>query len=882
MSFLVQHALNNVWAEPVQDRQEWIEATRLTDVYGGVGGFTLYQRYIRFPVVAGVRYFHFYHLGTFPVELLGIENIGQAWSRLSEVIVDSAVLIQAILRSGVTIPISRCWIKVALDRGIYLAIEIRSSDQFGTIRRVDEFSGEIGFAARRISDEALYLRFYSNAIVANATWRAERTNVDQPYFVYEKRIDEVADLQVFTVNVAQIQSSYNGYGLGYYTKGGFHVDAPGAFAEEMAGFVWTYAHDLTMELLVEKPMTELGVFDSDVDSQVAKYLVWESDNYDRIDYHDDIDFVLFYAPAGKGVMIPRYAKKTVRQITHNSYSIPVNVIQYLRTLHGFLDIEQVTIRLYIRRGGMTNSLVYQGDRLSDLFRLPTAVAKAMLVGSESNVPFWKASYLEGSSYNRVVSGKVEEIDSSLVENAYGYHAINKVAYMPYQDLSGQTGTRLVQLSPANATSSVQTLYSYDVDGHFLGSSTIVLNGAQINDRVFEAPDQNAYAIELLIGEEVDPSTDPQRFYTGDSFTIPGLRDLNFRVYLQMPDDDRIVDVTGQNVYSITGDTFQWGMDAVNNAVYKMVRFSDQILSMTKTFDQASYLGVIEITAFEYPIDGFQSPSPFGYGNLDVFLDQELLVENIDYYVNWPRIVVVRKPSTLPDDTVLRVRAYGFPDKDTLLHRGARDYGFVRGGVLSVNDVFDLRDDRNIRLVIDGKILNPEDKAYAEELLGTQVLDGRPYAITEYRQDVDQFCVNDTLSLREIADQRDGIVSSVLERFLPMRSPNTGFVVGNRWEVVSPVVSRLIHAFVQEGYLALGEGLAPFDNTDVANWISPYDDLFAFDPCVRGANPYYVNILAHQYNNPLPITEGQRNILAYVIRHYLRDLVDISGAVTIMN
>jgi hypothetical protein len=880
MNFLVQHALDKVWAEPVQDKQEWLEATRLTDVYGGVGGFTVYQRYFRFPVVAGVRYFHFYHLGSFPEIILGIGDLTREWVKLSDVITGQRVLVQAVLASGLSVPIERCWIKKGMDRGIYLAVEHRKIDSFGTIRRIDSVTGELSYAARRISDEKLYLRFYSNAVTQNPGWRLNKPNVNQPYTVHAKYIAGIGDYLAFLDEVTAIKAAYGGLGLGYYVKGGYLVNAPGAFVEEYTGYVWTYTHDLTMENMVERTLPEMGVFPSEVDAGLVKYLVWEHPNADQIDYHDDIDFVLFYEPLQKGVLLPRYAKKTVRQVTHNSYSIPVSVVASLRQMHQFVSADGFRLRMYIRRGGMVNGLVYQGDRLSELFSLPVDVAKSMLVGSESNIPFWRAPYLEGSDFIKVVSGKVEEITATLVESAYGYHAINKIAYKPYQDLSMQSGTRTVHLGPGNATTSPQTLYSYDVDGLFIGREAIVLNGVEINDMEFVAPDQTAYAVELLVGQEINAATDQEPIYRGDSFTRVGLREQHFRAYAKFVGDDRIHDVTGQSHYVVSGDMLQWSPTAIANAEYKAVRFSGFIATMQKTFDIGSYTGTIDLSFPEYPIDGIQSVAAFGFGNLDIFMDGELLIENVDYYVTWPRIVVVRRPSTSPEFTNVLVRAYGFPDKDTLLHRPPREQGFVHGGLLSVNDVFDLRKDRNIRLIIDGRIVNAEGRAYAEEMNGNPVLDGRPYSISDYRQDVDSICSNDTLSLREIADSRDIVVSDVLKQHLPMRNPSNGFVVGNRWQVVSPVVSRLLHAFVTEDYLGQGQGESPFGNVEVEGWIAPYADLFEFDPTVRGADPYYVNILPHQYNSPMSITPGQRNILAYVIRHYLRDLVDISAAVTL--
>lgn len=881
MNFLVQHAINNVWAEPLQDRQEWIEVTRLTDVYGGVAGFTIYSRHIRFPEVPGTRFFHFYHLGSFPQALVGLSSIGREWVSLSALVVSQNILIQAILASGVAIPLNRCWIKRAMDKGIYLAIELKRTDSFGVVERYDAVTNRRNLVERRIGDEQLYLRFYSNALVRQDSWRANRPNINRPYTVISKRVEGVGDLLAFKSSVQEALVAYAGQGGGYYTKGGYIVNTPGAFEEAHAGYVWTYTHDITMDLMVERPLSQLATFVSDADPLTAKYLIWESSDYDRIDYHDDIDFVLFSNSAKKGVLVPRYKKTTVRQVTHNGYSTPVSVVEQLIQANLFARTgDDLVMRMYIRRGGMSRPLVSQADRLPELFSLPWAIAQSYLTGSEANIPFWQARHLENGDYAKIVSGKLEDITPSLVEAAYGYHAVNKVAYLPYQDLSSQSGIKQIKLFPGNATDEPQVVYSYDTQGFLSGINAVQLNGVQVNNLSFAAPLQSSGAIELLVGQIVDIAHDRAPCYYGDTFVVSGLRHNHLRVYLKRTTDSGVIDVTGQSLYTISKDVFAWNSDVLASAEFKMVRLAGFIAHYEQNFVEEDYRGVVDFTFPEFPIDAVKSASVVGYGNFDVFLNGSLLIEEIDYYVVWPRVVIVKRPTSSVSQMQILARAYGFPDSDTLVHAGPREVGFVSGGVLSVNNIYDLRSDRNLRLVVDGKLTNSNGLAVAEKSGGVLIADGRPYAISDYRQDIDSFSMADTCASRHASDERDLVVSEVLKHHLPMRKPAMGFVDGARWKLVSPVVSRLLHAFVKDRYLSQGQGEISFDNIDVERWIAPFEDLFGYDPCARGVNPYFLNTLPHQYDTPMTISIGQYQILAYVIKHYLRDQVDISSLVNI--
>ena len=879
-NFLVRHALDHVWCAPRQDHQEWLEATRLTDEYGGLKSIRLYGRNISFPVVAGVKYFHFYHLGRFPEQLLNADGLSMQWTRLKDLSMDRGVLIQLVLMSGIVVPIERGWIKRSFDRGIYLAVELHKDDQYGMSSYYDAQTNAVYSVPRKIGREQLFIRFYSNAVVGLPEWSLSHTGEAAPYRQVTLKVNGLSDWQVYRQAIADILSAFDNEGMGYELCDGYRVLASNqAFSNDVVGKTWTYVHDLTVDDERIYSIKDLTVFNSELD-QKPKLLVFGDVHNPQTRYQDDADFFLFCPLDQKGVYVPRVKTDTVRQVGFNCYAIDMNVLFALVNEHSFSSsFDQLQLIAMTRPGGTLNDNHYNADRLTELYKLPLEDIKMFLNGSQAIFSQWSAKVLENSAVARLARGSYSNVTPSLVEEAYGYHAINKVAYKPYQSFAGASGTKRVQLFPGNAVEEEHTLFNYDTTGLMTGYQSITPTAADVNDGAMNAPDQSVGAVELLYGKVFYPEYETTPCYYGETFTRVDLKNQTFRAYLCL-DGNIYEDVTNRPYYTVNGDTFTWNAGVGALGFPKIVRFSDFIACVEKSFDPVAYRGVMRVDFPEYPMDDSPHAAWIGYGNLDVFMNGQPLIEDIDYFVNWPTIVVVKKPDVAVDDVSILVRAYGFADQYSLTHHKSSDVGFVHTGILSADGTFNLRDDRNVRLVVNGRLVDPASGNYSESPAGNPVVDGRPYAVLEYRQDVDRFCLHDTVSLKTEADQIDSVVSEIMGRYAPMQEANGGFVDGARWQVVSPVVSALLHAFSLDNYLGSGVGESPFDNTDVEGWLSPYEHLFEFDPAVHGLDPYYVNILPHQYTNPMTISAGQYQILKYVIRHYLRDLVDLTAMVNI--
>ena len=119
--------------------------------------------------------------------------------------------------------------------------------------------------------------------------------------------------------------------------------------------------------------------------------------------------------------------------------------------------------------------------------------------------------------------------------------------------------------------------------------------------------------------------------------------------------------------------------------------------------------------------------------LDLWLNGHPLIENLDYYVNWPEVTIVNKSYLNPEaEQWIEVRGTGFCNSDMTMDE-ARESGFVEHGYLSHDRQYDVRDDKVVSIVVAGKLGHRDQLSFAEDNLGVAIegpANGSPYAVRE--------------------------------------------------------------------------------------------------------------------------------------------------------
>lgn len=889
-NIIVDHAVSNVWIEPDQDYQHLIRALAYNGDSGRVGSLTLPTEVVRFPVISGkpAARFHLYHFGNLPKQRIAINNLSGEWKNAMDIMADDKVQIDIVLSSGVTIPRSHVWFKILRDQNIVMAIWAQTAIDLGRLP-----SG----ARRWVSSETVYVRFYRNAITKQPLWQTQSPNPTVPNFYRQENIVGLASYNSFMSSVTAQISAYgktNGHAMWYLD--GFRIKTPTIYDPAYANHLLSVFFDSTVKAVVTRSIEQLQSFKSLVDLNHMKYWVAGDSVIDTIDYHDDVD--IFVGDGKKSVYLAKVNDSIVRQVTHSSYAVSCSAVLSLLTTHGMAGASKREITLYIREGGMNHQLINNSLYFEELYKLDQAQIRSLLVDTGSVVPCWQAREIESSDYNLLISSRPENLTPSLVARGYGYHMVQKVLYTPLFEPELNAGNYTMVFSAGYAQSPVSSgsnasVYYYDANGHLISAENRLITASQMTNAVV-CTEQTARLIEVLPKRYSDAQWGD--VYFAQNVSGADLATHGFRCYIctlsagGVP-DEQWLDVTDSAWYvfnpmdaNFSGEpSITWNQSLVNqHNAYTAVKIDRAALFYEQDVSSSLANGFIRFSVTSrcnWLGASVVRPHSIAYENLNVWMDGQPLVMGIDYHCKWPQIVIVKPPAD-HTQTTIHVRAYGLSTSGGVQPRKPDEIGFTCAGLVSTNHRYNLWKDRLCRVVLDNQI-KPQDSIPFSEFSGvTPWSDGRPYEVRLYRFNVDYTTEGLSDELRNTADIHDTLVSDQLSALLADNHPYSGVVDGQRHKLYSPVLAGVIYAMVNYGFLNNGELSSGYSPADVASFLGPYLPLLDFDPARQGSDGHFVNILPHYHSQVLTVTSEQYSFLQYLIKHYLRDQVDLNPYVQI--
>lgn len=894
--FLVEHALENVWAQPIQDKQHVLKMARYTPPSGAYKRARIQRYFVDLPppTDGAMLWHHVFQIGAVYPFLLALDSLKNGWVRADTIATLHGTVIDVFLESGVEIALCHCWLRQVSDGNILLAVEIRDKFNLGKELVINEMQQQ-ELKQRQIADEPVYFRCYQNAKAQSANWAATTPLDFKPISYVYQYVATSADFTLFLNKVRAAQLAHGSVGKGRYYIDGFLVGTQSAYRAGLhLGRYLIYIHDETVLYDGIVPFEDLGTFNSLVETGTMKMVLMipEAVRDISIHYHDDVDFYITNHPSlstldGRGVYVGRVRRDLVRQLTQNAYSLRTASLQSLFAEHAsdHLINGKVYIRYIVRDGGMRKGLPFGRERLNDLYRLPIDKIKEAIYGVNSVVPEWRAENLEASNYMKIVSSWYNKIDDTLVSKGYGYHALMKVAFSELI----RPVANIYKLAPGYIASPVRnnvnaSMHRYDQYGRYIGPINLLIQNRQHFDN--QANVASAEFINVPFSETEDGT------YIDQDVTSADLEDYGFRAYVcSWQNGAPLLDW-----YDITGGI--WYTYTVTNGVGK-VTWNFPLLDAAGLYPAIRIQNLVHCYKFR-PIANYGGFTRFSIQSLqnvagtmvsrvqkipsdtlDLFMNGVPLIENIDYYVKWPEVVVVKRMTSNPSDTEFHVRHYGLPLGEVKDHREPREAGFTKAGILSANVQYDLRNDRNIRIIVDGVIKTRDEVRFAEEGAGPYSLDGRPYSIQEYRFPMENFVPLPIKPMVVEAEQIDTKVSGYVTPYINPTITQRGFIDGERYQVVSPLISALLHAMNNFNFLDNGE----LDNITITDKVieelaAPFWGLMDYEPIHNGADVYYVNILPHQYASVMEVTARQYVFLEHIIHIYLRDSVDLTPYVKI--
>lgn len=837
--FTADYALKNVWCTPGQDKEARYKPQRLTGKMGTWNTVDVMRVNYRLPE-QGVR-FHVFSMSQIDPDILGLSSIDGKWVSFADACTNESTMVDIYVSEGLKYPLSQCWYYVTEDKLLMVAVKEQTT------------------IPANLGQEDLYLRFY-----ANAYYNSTRADAATDYVKVEGAV--VKD----TAAILALQNKFNALtaqGLFVYAfVNGRLVSGIDLFTTQPGDCV-EYVYDGSIYRVFDFDLASLKTYTSSMDGNV-KYILHPPTPSDTIDYQDDID-VYLYKPAPNnrfnGIYFHRNKEDSFRMITHCDYGVAFPYIDAMMAAQGWSKEDGLKIRLHIRKSGYKRPLVFEANRIHELYKLTSDQIMDAFTGVDSTVSPWRAESLEASAYCGVMRYEGTNLPRELVQDCFGYNALSKLLGNTPLIPRLESGTKVVDVPYGLQT--MATAFEFDADGYLIGSHT------HYQGSVYGVNNQSAALVEMING--VGGIRLDETYGQRTSALVDG---VDYRFYLcqiasGLPDNNW-VDVTGTDKYSIANGAVIWNIDTTR--YYPMVRGNRNFLSYSLSLDASGGAMRFSLTTEQLRnglVQNWVMQVPMG--DLYIRLNKKELIEGLDYIVKFPEIVILNKkyqddPMNKPQ--IVDIVATGFCKSDFTRDTQA-DVGFVKHGLLSENNRFDLRDDKVQHIVIDGKLYLKSELKFAETDSGVMVdeANGAPYMIRDTVVQMRGLVEDDTYSLRAKAQLVDKAVSDYLSLKLPEPVDTDPNPIGSLYPVYSPFFAKILFD-LKTGLIDNSVIQQHYNDVDVTTLCKPYESLLAYDPTQVGNEPdsNYVVIHAHNLFSVVEVNLYQMRFLMRVASLYLRN------------
>ena len=861
MNFIMKRALRNIWCNPEVDRAGMYRLTRVSNPLGDIQTTELTG--VNYDLPISNNRCHVYMIGQLWPTVLNLfpifgSYVDTGWISLSSVCSSKNVIMDLYTDRGIHHPLHRAWYRFHRDHGLCICVE--------HLKQVDI----------TYRDENLYLRTYKNAYYTTDEYKNSSNN---SIMVVGDVISSESKLLIWQQTYKEISEKVKGSVLAYVN--GVLVNRIDPLTTKINDII-EIVYDPTIVKVVMLPISELHTFSSILDKGNRKYLIHYPDDHTRtIEYYDDNEIYVVYPYNQSGSYLGRYYHRnmedSVRMVTHRDYSLNVDYVRRLaegirNEIGEPIPIENMYIQLYVRSNSLSKELDFEHTRIHELYNLSDELIVRSMIGLDSVVNEWKAENLENSEYCKLMRTKdIRDISDELVENVYGYNAMSY--YTGYTPQVVNKGKCVIDHYYSNNC----TVYEYDTDGRMLGSYN------HSTGRNYSCSNKSCATIEVYAGK----GTKNISVYYGKD-DLPYIEGCNFRLYLCDGYDinkgtsvENWKDITDSDMYEIVGDKVKWKLESTSHML--QIRYDDTFLMYNTNVK--SVKGVLSFTLQEFItkeglLDYYDMVLPMG--ELDIYLNGYNLIENVDYYVNFPTVYIVNKkylkPSSsgidIPDQSI-HVRFCGFCNKD-LSRDAPDDHGFIVHNVLSHNSVYDIRSDRVIRVIVDGKMKLRDQVSFSEFTKGDNLLskyNGLPYMIRDIVVPLQNTTLKDTYAYRSKSIAMDKLISDYMTLKFPEPSRSNISAIPNRHPVASPFISRVIHAVLDKEIDISKTKLK--DTSEIKEALRKYEYLLEVDPISRETDHRFIAIHPWLLDKEITITTKEYRYIRKVVDMYAKQLIDLT-------
>jgi len=815
---------------------------------------------------------------------------------LTQLINENLVLLDLYVGNGVQFPRFESFMRIDSSRNLIIAVKLNDM-----LADLDE--------------QPLYCRFYTNAYFASQ----RSTDANRRFVKTEGiRVGTQTQLLQFQARIRATLQELGGFPF-YYVNGRFVQEV--SLVSAQVGDVVEYVLDGSVTGFKEFKLTTQPTFVSTLDKERKYILHYDDASVQSIRYIDDLE-VFLYKPLPQtgrfmGVTYHRNKGDWLRMLTHKDYSISIPRLMAFITQHStdprnvqdpvrwdldkWENLAQLTARVYFRHSGYDRPLEADANRIQELYKLKSAQILEAFTGNKSTNPLWKAENLEQCPYVRFMSAERavvyplefgnpdttsagKQAAQQFAGDVYGYHAAATILADTPSKVYTEGGIRYADLCYEHWYDA--TLFEYDQTGRLLGYHYHTAG------RRYRVVDSKAYRVEAITGQGGDRMN---TVFGPGSVPIP--TGYNFRLYLStvwagvsQGDWKDITEAADLAQYGYLDDTTsdrKWVWTADASRFYGAVRIDNQFLVNELTFTRTAGLlqfsvGSIETNDTEEAYSLMEIP----FGQFDLFIKDDsgayrFLIENLDYVVQWPRVVINNLEYLASGNQSVLYRGYSFCNPDFSRPKD-EDIGFVLYGVLSNNDQYDVHSHKVQRVVIDGHYRDRSELVYEEDLNGLVIgseRNGAPYVIQTPPVRFKDVYDSDKLARAE-DDARDLLVKQYMQMYYPTRTRPNPDTITRQYHVFSVFANKVLTDLLS-GKLNPAGIADHYADTDIKTWLASYEWILPYDLCNREYNETYVQVLPHWFGTPQGLQAHKYDFFIRILDLYLRKRPDVSPFVYVV-
>ena len=847
MNTLSQLLMKKLWGAYAEDRVSIIAPKRITSPLGAIRTSRVMEQMIAMP--NATDRWHLWILGAFNKSqyVLPYTDVpAGTWVPIEDTYSGQHTLIETYDQYGVSYP--KCDVYYQYTRHQLLLFAIRH-------RSIIMSDGGL---------EQLYIKHYHSAYIDHLP---EATRLMHIHHLVERPSDR---------SLIKNQIEAQGIGSYFYWLNGVRINQlidesvkvghllEARFEEGIAGHYYF-------------KLSELPNYYSTIDRCLKWILVPNRLQTDQVTYLDDIE-IYVHADVGTqryGLLYSHNDYDWITQLTPSDFSIVSSRVEQLRShlsllLKKPITQDQIVIELIIRTSQQAIPIPIERLRIRDYYRLNIDQRKKVLTGIESTLSYWKADQLEQSLGMRLMNAPSSYLTDANSIEALGYDTVSNALAPSPVILSQNQGMSYCNLGPIPSRDS--TIYLYSPEGLLSKVVPSVSRDVFTTDGDYPLAEIIPGLGQINIGDQWLRETDIGTIDTRYSFRVYAktiINGLEVGNWIDITHDLSYYNLIETSlIFTKTQTPMRYLIRQDHHHYYQEVEIEYQQGQLMHTL-------MIEVNDV---IDTKLIPMPIPFFQYHLWLNGYSLIEGLDYMIQGSIILIMNKSYRNllgMGKNRLEVRGLGLSDRLDESYP-ADDIGFVRNNLLSTNQRYNLKEGRNLRVVVGGLFKHPRYWKYEEDdvpIPGMLSLNGKPYAISQLYTPVTIETKQDTLSYIKDTDT----IRLAAEDFLSSQKPIEKLPINpiaQKYSVVSPYLSHLT-------YLLLTGAINPesweLNNRQVIiDQLKPIEHWLSWDQgYLNHYDDRYVQIHPHAEYQPYQITLAMWRVLNEANFWYFQNRVKLN-------